>query len=334
MRRRRPSEGTAALAGRGAVRQGVCSASWWRALRTGSIRRSATTYARLFSQAIACAREGVDPAAAGVALRSHSLDPARRGKAAPHLRALACHAGRRCGGHQRHARRGASAASRTPSWCLSDRGKTTSCSRANRTCTSLPWNTAGAACSSACVWDDLEPLLSAADSRGDRSRFAAHPAGLLPVCPEEPLPSLRKPFLRQRFGPHLAGAGVGMGGRDFRRHRREAVRALCRAAETTARPYRRESRGGRESRPSGCPTLSNRNCSRLLAATGLPLCVDQGAGGEEPERVQRAVERSGVRAAFWNGSFAGLRRRSLPAPRCTWATIPRDSTWPRPAACR
>jgi ADP-heptose:LPS heptosyltransferase len=45
---------------------------------------------------------------------------------------------------------------------------------------------------------------------------------------------------------------------------------------------------------------------RLLGATGRPICVDRGAGGEEGERVQHAVERSGVSATFWEGSFAGF----------------------------
>jgi ADP-heptose:LPS heptosyltransferase len=44
----------------------------------------------------------------------------------------------------------------------------------------------------------------------------------------------------------------------------------------------------------------------LLAAGGAALVVDKGAGGEEAARVQRAVERSGVKAAFWEGSFAGF----------------------------
>src|SRR6202021_3583768 len=44
----------------------------------------------------------------------------------------------------------------------------------------------------------------------------------------------------------------------------------------------------------------------LLAKTGLPICVDKGAGGAEAERVQRAVERSGAAITFWEGSFAGF----------------------------
>jgi ADP-heptose:LPS heptosyltransferase len=44
----------------------------------------------------------------------------------------------------------------------------------------------------------------------------------------------------------------------------------------------------------------------LLAATGLPLTIDKGAGGEEAARVERACSRAGIQAEFWEGSFAGF----------------------------
>lgn len=44
----------------------------------------------------------------------------------------------------------------------------------------------------------------------------------------------------------------------------------------------------------------------LLAGTGLPMAIDRGAGGKEADRVTRAVERTGVTATFWEGSFAGF----------------------------
>ena len=44
----------------------------------------------------------------------------------------------------------------------------------------------------------------------------------------------------------------------------------------------------------------------LLAETGEGLAIDAGAGGAEAERVRRAIERSGVRATLWDGSFAGF----------------------------
>jgi ADP-heptose:LPS heptosyltransferase len=46
----------------------------------------------------------------------------------------------------------------------------------------------------------------------------------------------------------------------------------------------------------------------LLAATGAPLIIDKGAGGEEAARVERAVARAGVHVQFWEGSFAGFAR--------------------------
>ncbi len=45
---------------------------------------------------------------------------------------------------------------------------------------------------------------------------------------------------------------------------------------------------------------------RLLRSTGRPICIDRGAGGEEAERVQRAIQRSGADASYWEGSFAGF----------------------------
>jgi ADP-heptose:LPS heptosyltransferase len=44
----------------------------------------------------------------------------------------------------------------------------------------------------------------------------------------------------------------------------------------------------------------------LLAKTGLPICIDKGAGGAEAERVERAVQHSGATVTFWEGSFAGF----------------------------
>jgi ADP-heptose:LPS heptosyltransferase len=46
----------------------------------------------------------------------------------------------------------------------------------------------------------------------------------------------------------------------------------------------------------------------LLARHGT-LLIDRGAGGDEAARVERAVQRSGVKAEFWDGSFAGFAQR-------------------------
>ena len=53
--------------------------------------------------------------------------------------------------------------------------------------------------------------------------------------------------------------------------------------------------------------------TRLLAllSAKAPLIVDRGAGGEEAERVERAVAESGARATYWEGSFAGFARNVI-----------------------
>jgi ADP-heptose:LPS heptosyltransferase len=56
------------------------------------------------------------------------------------------------------------------------------------------------------------------------------------------------------------------------------------------------------------PDPFEENLLHLLARAGLELWIDRGAGGEEAERVTRAVERSGASARFWDGSFAGFAR--------------------------
>jgi len=46
--------------------------------------------------------------------------------------------------------------------------------------------------------------------------------------------------------------------------------------------------------------------AELLKALPKPLLVDKGAGGEEAERVERAVEVAGGDIEVWDGSFAGF----------------------------
>jgi ADP-heptose:LPS heptosyltransferase len=44
----------------------------------------------------------------------------------------------------------------------------------------------------------------------------------------------------------------------------------------------------------------------LLQQLPRPVLIDRGAGGEEADRVERAVARAGPGFAMWNGSFAGF----------------------------
>jgi ADP-heptose:LPS heptosyltransferase len=71
-------------------------------------------------------------------------------------------------------------------------------------------------------------------------------------------------------------------------------------------PYIAVSFGVGENAAKRLPDPFEEELLRLLAASGMPLCMDTGAGGEEEERVMRAAERSGAAATFWRGSFAGF----------------------------
>lgn len=46
--------------------------------------------------------------------------------------------------------------------------------------------------------------------------------------------------------------------------------------------------------------------AELLKRLPRPLLIDKGAGGEEAERVERAVEQAGEGISVWEGSFAGF----------------------------
>jgi ADP-heptose:LPS heptosyltransferase len=153
------------------------------------------------------------------------------------------------------------------------------------------------------VWGPLKTLLAAPDSVVIDPDSRLTQLGLLPVCPEE------------RY--HLFESR-GYGGETDR-----ALPELAAAwAEETlgvanARPYVALGRSGAgahtavslgvgENPAKRIPDPFEERLLALLASGGAALVIDKGAGGEEAARVERAVGRSGVDAAFWEGSFAGF----------------------------
>jgi ADP-heptose:LPS heptosyltransferase len=128
--------------------------------------------------------------------------------------------------------------------------------------------------------------------------------GLLPVCPEEryhlfesraygaetdkPLPELTADWAAETLG--IPGA--------------KPYIAVDAAPKQT--PYIAVSLGVGENPAKRIADPFEEQLLALLAKTGLPICIDKGAGGAEAERVERAVERSGAAVTFWEGSFAGF----------------------------
>ena len=153
------------------------------------------------------------------------------------------------------------------------------------------------------VWGPLEALLAAPDAVVIDPDSRLTQLGLLPVCPDD--------------GYHLFESR-GYGGETDR-----ALPELAAAwAEETfgvygAKPYvafERSVAGGHTSVSLGIgenpakriPDPFEERLLALLSAGGATLAIDKGAGGEEAARVERAVQRSAVNAAFWEGSFAGF----------------------------
>ena len=157
------------------------------------------------------------------------------------------------------------------------------------------------------VWDPLKALLAVPDSIVIDPDSRLTQLGLLPVCPEErhhlfesrgyggetdrALPELAAAWAEETFGvpdakPYVCSAGDLVAG-DF-------------VAQTAV------SLGVGENPAKRIPDPFEERLLALLASSGAALVVDKGAGGEEAARVGRAVERSGVKAAFWERSFAGF----------------------------
>jgi ADP-heptose:LPS heptosyltransferase len=154
------------------------------------------------------------------------------------------------------------------------------------------------------VAGDLKRLLAEPDAIVLDPDSRLTQLGLLPVCPEE-----RYYFFESRaYGgdscfslPELAAVWAAetlgiVGVRPYLALEGESDCPGCVAV----------SLGVGENPAKRLPDPFEEELLRLLAETGAPIIVDKGAGGEEARRVERAVERSGVRVSYWEGSFAGF----------------------------
>jgi ADP-heptose:LPS heptosyltransferase len=152
------------------------------------------------------------------------------------------------------------------------------------------------------VWEHLKDLLADGLVIDPDSRLTQ--LGLLPVCDEaryhffesrayaaetsSPLPELTAAWAKETFGVSGAKPYVAL------------------PAPAPEGRYIAVSLGVGGNPSKRLPDPFETELLKLLAGTGLPLRVDLGAGGEEAERVRRAVESSGAKAELWNGSFAGF----------------------------
>jgi ADP-heptose:LPS heptosyltransferase len=137
------------------------------------------------------------------------------------------------------------------------------------------------------------------DERYHLFESRAYGATALPACPSSPdksLPELASDWAAETLG--IAGAKPYI-----------SV-AAAKSAPPMRAPYITVSLGVGENPAKRIADPFEEQLLALLAKTGLPICIDKGAGGAEAERVERAVERaverSGATVTFWEGSFAGF----------------------------
>ena len=164
------------------------------------------------------------------------------------------------------------------------------------------------------VWDELEALLSAADSVVIDPDSRLTQLGLLPVCPEDRYHLFESRAYGSDSDRDSAGAGLGMGRGDFRSHRREAVRCPARRRQSCRTPYIAVSLGVGE---NPAKRLADPFEQELLSAarrhrdTAVHRSGRRGRGAGAGDARRRGCRRPAP--PIWNGSFAGLRRRSSPA---------------------
>jgi ADP-heptose:LPS heptosyltransferase len=156
------------------------------------------------------------------------------------------------------------------------------------------------------VWDELRSALDVEDGLVIDPDSRLTQLGLLPVCD----PTRYRLFESRAYGgdgsqslPELAAAWAGQtlgvsGARRFL--------ALVGPAKPNGRIA--VSFGVGENPAKRLDDPFEEGLLRFLAGTGLPVTIDRGAGGEERERVERAVERSGIAAGYCDGSFAEFAR--------------------------
>ncbi len=189
------------------------------------------------------------------------------------------------------------------------------------------------------VWNDLRALCDVADTLVLDPDSRLTQLGLLPICPDDNYHL----FESRAYGPMNEPSPVPLdharGLQAFRSRDREGAVVgstaesctsgqslpelaaawaretldvegahpyLALAAPAPARAGITVSLGVGENPAKRLPDPFEEKLLALLAATGLPLVIDKGAGGEEAARVERACRRSGIQATFWEGSFAGF----------------------------
>ncbi len=154
------------------------------------------------------------------------------------------------------------------------------------------------------VWEELKPMLSAPGCLVIDPDSRLTQLGLLPVCAEDYYHLFESRGYGADSGKSLPELTAAWAAHTLDVKGAKPYIAL--GALPAREPYIAVNLGVGENPAKRIPDPFEERLLALLAETGLPLCIDKGAGGPEAVRAEHAVERSGVKATLWQGSFAGF----------------------------
>ncbi len=157
------------------------------------------------------------------------------------------------------------------------------------------------------VWPELKSIVDVPGSIVIDPDSRLTQLGLLPVCPED----RHYLFESRAYGAGTSRALSELAARwAFETFGIDGAKPYIALAGQLAAPapYIAVNLGVGENPAKRIPDPFEEQLLSLLAESGLELYIDRGAGGEEADRVIRAVEHSSVRPRFWEGSFAGFAR--------------------------
>ncbi|MGB9454750.1 MAG: glycosyltransferase family 9 protein [Bryobacteraceae bacterium] len=172
------------------------------------------------------------------------------------------------------------------------------------------------------VWSELHALCDLPDALILDPDSRLTQLGLLPICPDERYHLFESRAYVAPRSRDREGAVVGSTAESCTSGPSLPELAAAWARETLgverARPYLAlaapaaphggitVSLGVGENPAKRLPDPFEEKLVALLAATGLPLTIDKGVGGDEAARVEQGCRRAGTQATFWDGSFAGF----------------------------
>jgi ADP-heptose:LPS heptosyltransferase len=155
------------------------------------------------------------------------------------------------------------------------------------------------------IWEDLQKLLSAEDSVVLDPDSRLTQLGILPVCSEERYHLFESRSYGSLTDLNISELAAAWAEETLGVSGAKPYVALPKMFRSSA-PYIAVSLGVGENAAKRLPDPFEEELLKMVASRGVGIWIDRGAGGEEALRVAGALERAGIAASVWNGSFASF----------------------------